>query len=222
MGNGLEMDQLAKIKVIGCGGGGGNATKGFMEDLTGNPGYSSDDDDFDISGWYNTDIDYSEAYHRAEAAGASDKVLQQIEDLRDQKVEDKYGGKDPNPDWKDDWDDSKKSYDTGGVLNGLGGIKATTKDEVVFSPDISSMLLSPEKSREFLNSADALTKILDNSNGMSKIMTALSGIVTGNTTSYNDSHNIVLNGDIVSKISNDDFNSISSVLKRYIPVMKGV
>ena len=204
------------------GGGGGNATKGFMEDLTGNPGYSSDDDDFDISGWYNTDIDYSEAYHRAEAAGASDKVLQQIEDLRDQKVEDKYGGKDPNPDWKDDWDDSKKSYDTGGVLNGLGGIKATTKDEVVFSPDISSMLLSPEKSREFLNSADALTKILDNSNGMSKIMTALSGIVTGNTTSYNDSHNIVLNGDIVSKISNDDFNSISSVLKRYIPVMKGV
>ena len=25
MGNGLEMDQLAKIKVIGCGGGGGNA-----------------------------------------------------------------------------------------------------------------------------------------------------------------------------------------------------
>lgn len=204
------------------GGGGGNATKGFVEDLTGNPGYSSDDDDFDISGWYNTDVDYSEAYHRAEAAGASDKVLQQIEDLRDQKVEDKYGGKDPNPDWKDDWDDSKKSYDTGGILNGLGGIKATTKDEVVFSPDISSMLLSPEKSREFLNSADALTKILDNSNGMSKIMTALSGIVTGNTTSYNDSHNIVLNGDIVSKISNDDFNSISSVLKRYIPVMKGV
>ena len=27
MGNGLEMDQLAKIKVIGCGGGGGNAVR---------------------------------------------------------------------------------------------------------------------------------------------------------------------------------------------------
>lgn len=31
MGNGLEMDQLAKIKVIGCGGGGGNAVNRMVE-----------------------------------------------------------------------------------------------------------------------------------------------------------------------------------------------
>ena len=31
MGNGLEMDQLAKIKVIGLGGGGGNAVNRMVE-----------------------------------------------------------------------------------------------------------------------------------------------------------------------------------------------
>ena len=92
------------------GGGGSYTTKDFMEDLTGTTGYQ--DDDYDISGWYNEGVDYSDAYHRAEAAGASDSVLQQIEDLRDQKVEEVYGGKDPNPDWK-----TNPSY-ANGIENG--------------------------------------------------------------------------------------------------------
>lgn len=198
----------------GGGGGGGDSQKDFMEDVGSDPDNYKDGSSGYIPS-YNPSVDYSQVYNDLKEQGASQKVLDKIEDYRDQKVEDVYGGKDPNPDWK-------KSYDTGGVLNGLGGIKATEKDEVVFEPDIASKLLSPTKSREFLNSAEALTKIMDNSSGLSRIMSTLSGIVSHSQTSYTDSHNIVLNGDIVSKISNEDFNSISSVLKRYIPVMKGV
>ena len=198
----------------GGGGGGGGSQKDFMEDVGSDPDNYKDGSSGYIPS-YDPSVDYSQAYNDLKKQGASQEVLDKIEDYRDQKVEDVYGGKDPNPDWK-------KSYDTGGVLNGLGGIKATEKDEVVFEPDIASKLLSPTKSREFLNSAEALTKIMDNSSGLSRIMSALSGIVSHSQTSYTDSHNIVLNGDIVSKISNEDFNSISSVLKRYIPVMKGV
>lgn len=198
----------------GGGGGGGGSQKDFMEDVGSDPDNYKDGSSGYIPS-YNPSVDYSQVYNDLKEQGASQKVLDKIEDYRDQKVEDVYGGKDPNPDWK-------KSYDTGGVLNGLGGIKATEKDEVVFEPDIASKLLSPTKSREFLNSAEALTKIMNNSSGLNRIMSALSGIVSHNQTSYTDSHNIVLNGDIVSKISNEDFNSISSVLKRYIPVMKGV
>ena len=198
----------------GGGGGGGDSQRDFMEDVGSDPDNYKDGSSGYIPS-YNPSVDYSQVYNDLKEQGASQKVLDKIEDYRDQKVEDVYGGKDPNPDWK-------KSYDTGGVLNGLGGIKATAKDEVVFEPDIASKLLSPTKSREFLNSAEALTKIMDNSSGLSRIMSTLSGIVSHSQTSYTDSHNIVLNGDIVSKISNEDFNSISSVLKRYIPVMKGV
>ena len=34
-------------------------------------------------------------------------------------------------------------YDKGGVLSGLGGIKATSQDEIILPPDITSKLLSP-------------------------------------------------------------------------------
>ena len=198
----------------GGGGGGGGSQKDFMESVGSDPDNYKDDDTSGYIPGYDPSVDYSQAYNDLKEQGASQAVLDKIEDYRDQKVEDVYGGKDPNPDWK-------KSYDSGGVLNGLGGIKATVKDEVVFDPSIASKLLSPTKSREFLNSAEALTKIMDNSSGLSRIMSALSGIVSNNQTSYTDSHNIILNGDMVSKISNEDFNSISSVLKRYIPVMRG-
>ena len=196
------------------GGGGGGSQRDFMEDVGSDPdNYKSGSSGYIPK--YDSSVDYSQAYKDLKGQGASQEVLDKIEDYRDQKVEEVYGGKDPNPDWK-------KGYDTGGVLSGLGGIKATEKDEVVLEPSIATKLLSPTKSREFLNSAEALTKIMDNSSGLSRIMSALSGIVSQNQTSYTDSHNIVLNGDVVSKISNEDFNSISSVLKRYIPVMKGV
>lgn len=114
----------------------------------------------------------------------------------------------------------KSSYDTGGVLNGLGGIKATDKNETIFDPAISAKLLSPQKSREFLNSAEALTKLLDNSTGFSRLMSALADVVDGNKGSV-DSHDFVWNGSLMGKIRESDYDSISSIMRRYIPIMKG-
>lgn len=114
----------------------------------------------------------------------------------------------------------KSSYDTGGVLKGLGGIKATDKNETIFDPAISAKLLSPQKSREFLNSAEALTKLLDNSTGFSRLMSALADVVDGNKGSV-DSHDFVWNGSLMGKIRESDYDSISSIMRRYIPIMKG-
>ena len=44
---------------------------------------------------------------------------------------------------------SKKLYDGGGVLEGLGGIKATAADEMVLPPDITSAMLEPSADSTF-------------------------------------------------------------------------
>lgn len=43
----------------------------------------------------------------------------------------------------------KKTYDSGGVLHGLGGIKATISDEAVIPPDITKKMLSPVADKRF-------------------------------------------------------------------------
>ena len=40
-------------------------------------------------------------------------------------------------------------YDTGGVLHGLGGIKATTQDELILPPDVTAKMLDPDASPIF-------------------------------------------------------------------------
>lgn len=47
-------------------------------------------------------------------------------------------------------------YDSGGVLSGLGGIKATRQDEIVLGPELSAKILSPTPNAQF----DAFTKAL--------------------------------------------------------------
>lgn len=115
---------------------------------------------------------------------------------------------------------NSKKYDSGGILDGMGGIKATPRDETVFDEVLSSKLLSPQKSREFLNSAEALTKLLDNSTGFSRLMSALADVVDSNKGSV-DSHDFVWNGSLMGKIKESDYDSISSIMRRYIPIMKG-
>ena len=97
----------------GGGSGGGTSNKNFVEDILSMPGYDKEDSSIDISDWYDSSLDYSQAYKDAEKNGASQDILDQIEDLRDQKVEEVYGGKDPNPNWKD----NIKSYSEG-IENG--------------------------------------------------------------------------------------------------------
>lgn len=47
-------------------------------------------------------------------------------------------------------------YDSGGVLHGLGGIKATAQDEMVLPPDLTRMMLSPTASGSFARRANEL------------------------------------------------------------------
>ena len=44
---------------------------------------------------------------------------------------------------------NKKKYDSGGVLHGLGGIKATVQDEIVLPPDVTKKMLDPDANPVF-------------------------------------------------------------------------
>ena len=115
----------------------------------------------------------------------------------------------------------KGLYDSGGVLDGIGGIKATTKDETVFGPDLSSKLLSPQKSKEFLNSATALTKILDNSSALSAMLNRFADLVSGGNSVANDSHDVYFNGNPLGGMTRADSVALTSILRRYIPISGG-
>lgn len=47
-------------------------------------------------------------------------------------------------------------YDNGGILTGLGGIKATTQDEIILPPDIASKILEPSSNSQFKAFTDSL------------------------------------------------------------------
>ena len=115
----------------------------------------------------------------------------------------------------------KGLYDSGGILEGMGGIKATTKDETVFGPELTSKLLSPQKSKEFLNSATALTKILDNSSALSSILNRFAGLVSNNNSVANDSHDVYFNGNPLGGMTRADSVALTSILRRYIPISGG-
>ena len=116
-----------------------------------------------------------------------------------------------------------KSYDSGGILNGMGNIKATNKDEVVFGPDITSKILSPEKSREFLSVANALSSMLDNSSALANVMRAIIGgaKINQQAPSMTDSHDIYLPSGFMSSMTQNDQSTISSIIRRYIPITQG-
>lgn len=116
---------------------------------------------------------------------------------------------------------NKGLYDSGGILEGMGGIKATTKDETVFGPELTSKLLSPQKSKEFLNSATALTKILDNSSALSSILNRFAGLVSNNSSVANDSHDVYFNGNPLGGMTRADSVALTSILRRYIPISGG-
>ena len=54
-----------------------------------------------------------------------------------------------------------KIYDRGGILKGLGGIKATNKEEVILGPDITAKALDPQKSKEFTALTENLKFVTD-------------------------------------------------------------
>lgn len=76
-------------------------------------------------------------------------------------------------------------YDSGGVLRGMGGVKATSEDEIVLGPALSAQILTPTPNAQF----DAFARALGAVYGMPN-----AGIPTAPTNSYGataDSHDTV-------------------------------
>jgi TP901 family phage tail tape measure protein len=87
---------------------------------------------------YDKNVDYSLAIKNAEKNGASQATIDKLKEERQNKINDKYGGKDPY-----------KKYDSGGILRGLGGIKATSQDEIVIPPLLAEKMLEPSADSTF-------------------------------------------------------------------------
>ena len=87
---------------------------------------------------YDSNVDYSLAIKNAEKNGASQATIDKLKSERQNKINDKYGGKDPY-----------KKYDSGGILRGLGGIKATSQNEIVIPPLLAEKMLEPSADSTF-------------------------------------------------------------------------
>ena len=87
---------------------------------------------------YDKNVDYSLAIKNAEKSGASQATIDKLKEERQNKINDKYGGTDPY-----------KKYDSGGILRGLGGIKATSQDEIVIPPLLAEKMLEPSADSTF-------------------------------------------------------------------------
>lgn len=71
-------------------------------------------------------------------------------------------------------------YDSGGVLHGLGGIKATMRDEIVLPPDITERLLKPSSEPVFRQRMDEMRCLL----GMTPVSQSVAG--SADNRSYTD------------------------------------
>lgn len=88
------------------------------------------------------------------------------------------------------------AYDHGGVLEGLGGIKATDRDEIILPPELTERILRPTSNAQFKAFADSLglmfgagESVFDPRNSMQ------SNVITHN----NDSRSYVVNGVPISQ-----------------------
>lgn len=129
----LETERQNKINAMyggqdpdrGGSSSGGSSSKGGSSGSSGGNGYDSN-------------VDYSLAIKNAEKSGASQATIDKLKEERQNKINDKYGGKDPY-----------KKFDSGGILRGLGGIKATSQDEIVIPPLLAEKMLEPSADNTF-------------------------------------------------------------------------
>lgn len=129
----LETERQNKINAMyggkdpdrGGSSSGGSPSKGGSSSSSGGKGYDSN-------------VDYSLAIKNAEKSGASQATIDKLKEERQNKINDKYGGKEPY-----------KKYDSGGILRGLGGIKATNQDEIVIPPLLAEKMLEPSADSTF-------------------------------------------------------------------------
>ena len=88
-------------------------------------------------------------------------------------------------------DNTVSVYDSGGILRGHGGIKATRENETVLGPEMTKKLLEPVSNENFEKFARSLGIMF----GASDRYAAKSGAIINNSSrTVSDSHNITLNG----------------------------
>lgn len=110
------------------------------------------------------------------------------------------------------------TYDSGGVLHGLGGIKATERDEMVLPPDITEKILNPQNTvafRDFCNNLGILYGALEHT------MPTRGNVITQNHTANdnrNMSRNTYINGVPISSEKADRY-TISELL-REMPLVR--
>ena len=81
-----------------------------------------------------------------------------------------------------------RTYDSGGILNGLGGIKATVADEAVLDPNLTRKLLNPSSNAAFSKFASSLGILFGVADKIAKPAFSSSG---GTTNNYaNKSYNV--------------------------------
>lgn len=110
------------------------------------------------------------------------------------------------------------TYDSGGVLHGLGGIKATERDEMVLPPEITEKILNPQNTvafRDFCNNLGILYGALEHT------MPTRGNVITQNHTANdnrNMSRNTYINGVPISSEKADRY-TISELL-REMPLVR--
>lgn len=79
-------------------------------------------------------------------------------------------------------------YDSGGVLRGLGGIKATSQDEVILPPNIAKQILQPSTNAEFTQFAKSLGLLFGSSKQVADMKSGMVVNNGGNTSTDNRSY----------------------------------
>lgn len=83
-------------------------------------------------------------------------------------------------------------YDSGGVLRGLGGIKATSQDEIVLPPDLAKKILQPTTNAEFAQFAKSLGLLFGSSKQIADMKSGM--VVNNGCGSSTDNRSYVANG----------------------------
>lgn len=135
MYGGVDPDKGGKPSGGGSSSSKGNSSSGSF---SGGSSSSKNNSSGSSSKGYDSNVDYSLAIKNAEKSGASQATIDKLKEERQNKINDKYGGKDPY-----------KKYDSGGILRGLGGIKATSQDEIVIPPLLAEKMLEPSADSTF-------------------------------------------------------------------------
>lgn len=97
--------------------------------------------------------------------------------------------------WDTTPDRSNMLYDEGGVLNGMGGIKACAEDEIVLPPSIAKRILNPTANAQFRDFTSAIGALFDNANAVKNLGKKQEVITNiGNTDNSNRSTQYYVNG----------------------------